>query len=213
MKKSLSLLLSAFLAVTLLAGCASETVTEEVEEAPVVESVEGVETPEPDVTDAYEVTHTVTMTIAELGTIELELYGNLAPATVENFVSLAESGFYDGLIFHRVIAGFMIQGGDPLGNGTGGSDTKITGEFIANGFANDLSHSRGVISMARSSAYDSASSQFFIMHADYPYLDGDYAAFGKVTSGLEVVDAIAAMETNSSDKPLEDVVIASIVVN
>lgn len=211
MKKLLSLLLSATLAATMLAGCASETVTEEKDSA--VESVEGVETPAPDVTDAYEVTHTVTMTIADLGTIELELYGNLAPATVENFVSLAEEGFYDGLIFHRVISGFMIQGGDPLGTGTGGSDTNITGEFIANGFANDLSHSRGVISMARSSAYDSASSQFFIMHADYPYLDGDYAAFGKVTSGLEVVDAIAAMETNSSDKPLEDVVIQSIVVN
>lgn len=209
MKKSLAFFALTLLTLFLLSACQTTTQEEVVEESTAQET----EDPAPDVTDAYTVTHTLTMTIADLGAIELELYGDLAPETVENFVSLAESGFYDGLTFHRVISGFMIQGGDPLGTGTGGSDTKITGEFMENGFANDLSHDRGVISMARSSAYDSASSQFFIMHADYPYLDGSYAAFGKVTSGIEVVDAIAALETDNSDKPLEDVVIESVVVH
>ena len=132
----------------------------------------------------------VQIDIAGYGAITAELYGNLAPATVENFMSLVEEGFYDGLTFHRIISGFMIQGGDPEGNGTGGSAKTIKGEFAANGVQNDLSHSRGVLSMARSQFYDSASSQFFIMHADAEYLDGQYAAFGKVLSGIEVVDAI-----------------------
>lgn len=136
-------------------------------------------------------THYATIEIADYGTITLELYGNTAPATVENFVALAESGFYDGLTFHRIIEGFMMQGGDPEGSGAGGSDTTITGEFSANGFENNLSHVRGVISMARSNEYDSASSQFFIVHEDSPdSLDGKYAAFGYVTEGIEVVDAI-----------------------
>ena len=123
--------------------------------------------------------------------IELELYPDCAPATVANFKSLVESGFYNGLTFHRIIKGFMIQGGDPLGNGTGGSDKTIKGEFVMNGFDNPLNHTRGVISMARSQMPNSASSQFFIMHQDAPHLDGSYAAFGMVTRGIEVVDEIA----------------------
>lgn len=146
------------------------------------------------------------------GIIKLELYPNIAPITCENFVKLANEGFYDGLIFHRVIKNFMIQGGDPLGTGYGGSEETIKGEFSQNGVENPLSHKRGVISMARSADMDSASSQFFICHADSTYLDGSYAAFGVVTEGMDVVDAIASVETDGNDKPLEDVVIKSITV-
>ncbi|MBR2651212.1 MAG: peptidylprolyl isomerase [Clostridia bacterium] len=136
------------------------------------------------------------------GKIELELYPEYAPETVKNFETLVKEGFYDGLTFHRVIPGFMIQGGDPLGTGFGGSEKKIKGEFRSNGFKkNTLKHERGVISMARSFMPDSASSQFFIMHADAPHLDGDYAAFGKVISGMDVVDEIAAVPTGASDRP------------
>lgn len=136
------------------------------------------------------------------GKIELELYPEFAPETVKNFETLVSSGFYDGLTFHRVIPGFMIQGGDPLGNGMGGSEKKIKGEFRANGFKqNTLKHERGVISMARAFDPNSASSQFFIMHADAPHLDGSYAAFGKVISGIEVVDEIASIPTDYSDRP------------
>ncbi len=145
------------------------------------------------------------------GVIKLELYHNIAPITVENFVKLAESGFYDGLIFHRVISGFMIQGGDPKGNGTGGPGYTIKGEFAANGIVNNISHKRGVISMARrGDSYDSAGSQFFIMHVDYVGLDGQYAAFGKVTEGLDIVDRIAAVATDYNDKPLTDQTIKTI---
>lgn len=143
------------------------------------------------------------------GVIKLELYHDIAPITVDNFVKLAESGFYDGVIFHRVISGFMIQGGDPDGNGTGGPGYTIKGEFTSNGVENNISHVRGVISMARQSnpynealAYNTAGSQFFIMHADHTYLDGQYAAFGKVTEGMDIVDAIASVATDSNDKPL-----------
>ncbi|MDE7105559.1 MAG: peptidylprolyl isomerase, partial [Anaeroplasmataceae bacterium] len=129
------------------------------------------------------------------------------PITVKNFLKLVESGFYNGLTFHRIIEGFMIQGGDPLGNGTGGSKDKIKGEFAKNGIDNPLLHTRGVISMARSMFPDSASSQFFIMHRDAPHLDGSYAAFGAVTEGIEVVDKIAAVEVNYHDMPLVSVVI------
>ena len=135
------------------------------------------------------------------GKIELELYSDVAPKTVENFLGLVNEGFYDGLIFHRVIPGFMIQGGDPQGNGMGGSKHNIVGEFKANGFNNTLKHTRGVISMARAYNPNSASSQFFIMHADAPHLDGQYAAFGKVVSGMEVVDEIASIPTDYSDRP------------
>ena len=136
--------------------------------------------------------HHVEIEVQDYGTIALELDANVAPISVTNFIELAKSGFYDGLTFHRIIEGFMIQGGDPKGNGTGGSENPIKGEFEANGVKNTISHKRGVISMARrSNDYNSASSQFFIMHKDKDYLDGAYAAFGHVTSGMEVVDAIA----------------------
>lgn len=132
----------------------------------------------------------VEISVKNYGVIQLELDPSQAPITVENFVNLVNSGFYNGLTFHRIISGFMIQGGDPLGNGTGGSDKEIKGEFASNGVDNNIKHLRGVISMARSSFPDSASSQFFIVHQDSPHLDGDYAAFGHVISGIEVVDKI-----------------------
>ena len=158
--------------------------------------------------------NTVNITIEmELGgEIKLELYPDIAPITVQNFVDLASKNFYDGLIFHRVISGFMIQGGDPTGTGMGGPGHQIKGEFAANGVKNPLSHTRGVISMARSQKKDSASSQFFICHADAKYLDGDYAAFGKVIEGMDVVDEIAGVRTNFNDKPLTDVVMKSVTI-
>lgn len=163
---------------------------------------------------AMETTPIVTMIIKDYGTITLELYPEMAPNTVNNFTTLANNGFYDGLIFHRVIKDFMIQGGDPEGIGSGGPGYSIAGEFSTNGFAqNTLSHTKGVISMARTNMPDSAGSQFFIMSADGTYLDGQYAAFGKVTSGIEVVEAIEKVETNNSDKPIKDVVIESIRVD
>ncbi len=142
--------------------------------------------------------------------IKLELYPEKAPITVANFEKLVSEGFYDGLTFHRIISGFMIQGGCPKGDGTGGPKEKIKGEFLANGVPNDLKHTRGVISMARSMNPNSAGSQFFIMHKDAPHLDGQYAAFGKVVEGIETVDEIAAVETDYSDKPLKPVVIKRI---
>ena len=135
--------------------------------------------------------------------IKLELYPDVAPITAANFEKLVREGFYDGLIFHRVIEGFMIQGGDPEGTGMGGAKERIKGEFAANGVKNDLKHSRGVISMARSQNPDSASSQFFIMHKDAPHLDGQYAAFGRVVEGMEVVDEIACCETDFRDRPVK----------
>ena len=143
----------------------------------------------------------VVIEIEKGGKIELELEPEIAPITVQNFKKLVSEGFYNGLTFHRVIPGFMIQGGDPLGNGMGGADEKIIGEFELNGHNNTIKHTRGVISMARSSAPNSASSQFFIMHADAPHLDGSYAAFGRVVSGMEVVDEIASIPTDYSDRP------------
>lgn len=146
-------------------------------------------------------------------TMKVELYPEYAPKTVANFEKLVKEGFYDGLTFHRVISGFMIQGGDPQGTGMGGSDETIPGEFSANGFKkNKLKHTRGVISMARSSMPNSASSQFFIMHQDTPSLDGSYAAFGKVIEGIEEVDKIASVPTGASDKPLTPVVIKRITM-
>lgn len=150
---------------------------------------------------------------AKEGTIYMELYGNLAPITVKNFTKLVKQNFYNGLTFHRIIEGFMIQGGCPKGNGTGDSGERIKGEFTNNGVQNDLLHERGVVSMARGSySMDSASCQFFIVHKTSPHLDGDYAAFGRVVSGMDVVDAIATLETNSSDKPYETVTIKSMTV-
>ncbi|MCM1300064.1 MAG: peptidylprolyl isomerase [Firmicutes bacterium] len=142
--------------------------------------------------------------------IKLELYPEKAPITVANFEKLVSEGFYDGLTFHRVISGFMIQGGCPNGNGTGGPKERIKGEFLANGVPNDLKHTRGVISMARTMDPNSAGSQFFIMHQDSPHLDGQYAGFGKVVEGMDAVDEIAASETDYSDKPLKPVVIKRI---
>lgn len=142
--------------------------------------------------------------------IKAELYPDIAPNTVRNFLSLAGKGFYDGLIFHRVIRGFMIQGGDPDGNGTGGPGYSIKGEFARNGVVNELKHTKGVLSMARAQHPDSAGSQFFIMHQDTPQLDGDYAAFGKVIEGIENVDKIAEMPTDFMDRPLEDVVMKKV---
>lgn len=141
-----------------------------------------------------------------------ELYPEVAPATVQNFIDLAQKGFYDGLIFHRVIPGFMIQGGCPEGRGTGGPGHSIKGEFAANGFQNDLKHTRGVLSMARSMNPDSAGSQFFIMVADSPHLDGQYAAFGKITEGMEAADRIVSVKRDMSDKPREPQVIKKITV-
>ena len=150
--------------------------------------------------------------IKDLGEIELELYPELAPITVDNFVKLVNKGFYNGLTFHRIIKGFMIQGGCPLGTGTGGPGYQIKGEFLSNGFKNPIKHERGVISMARAMDPNSAGSQFFIMHQDAPYLDGQYAAFGKVIRGIEVVDKAASVATDYRDKPLRPVVIESIKI-
>ena len=142
--------------------------------------------------------------------MEAELYPDVAPITVENFVSLIKEDFFSGIIFHRVIPGFMIQGGDPTGTGMGGSKKEIKGEFLANGVVNNLKHTRGVLSMARTMDPNSASSQFFIMHQDAPHLDGQYAAFGKITKGIEVVDEIASVKTDFRDKPLEPQTIKTI---
>ena len=154
----------------------------------------------------------VTFTMENGSVIKAELYPEIAPNTVANFVHLVESGFYDGLIFHRVIPGFMIQGGDPTGTGMGGPGWRIKGEFARNGVKNDLKHTRGVLSMARSMHPDSAGSQFFIMHEDAPHLDGQYAAFGKVIEGMDAVDAIANTETGAQDRPIREQKIKSATV-
>ncbi len=155
----------------------------------------------------------VTIKMYDGGTIKAELYPEIAPNSVNNFISLIEKGFYNGLIFHRVIPGFMIQGGCPKGNGTGGPGYEIPGEFAANGFKNDLKHTRGVLSMARAMHPDSAGSQFFIMHEDAPHLDGQYAAFGKVLEGMDVVDKIAATKTGWGDKPLTPQIMQKVTVD
>lgn len=202
-KRSLSLLLALVLLVSLtaLTGCKSNDS----------------KTPTQSIT-AYTLKNekdpVATITMENGGVITVELYPDVAPNTVANFITLANQGFYDGLIFHRVIKGFMIQGGDPNGNGTGGSGYSIKGEFSANGFDNNLSHTRGVISMARSSSFDSAGSQFFIMHKDSPHLDGDYAAFGMVIEGMDVVDAIASAPRNMiNNKPKKPQVMVSVTVD
>lgn len=156
---------------------------------------------------------TFKITMENGSVMEGELYPEIAPQSVYNFIDLANHNFYDGLIFHRVIPGFMIQGGCPDGTGMGGPGYCIKGEFFFNGFENNLKHKRGVLSMARSQSPNSAGSQFFLMHADSPHLDGQYAAFGKVTSGLDVVDAIATVQTDFQDRPLTEQKIASITVD
>ena len=154
----------------------------------------------------------VTFTMENGDVMKAELYPEIAPTSVNNFVNLVQKGFYDGLIFHRVIAGFMIQGGDPEGTGMGGPGYSIKGEFASNGFKNDLKHTRGVLSMARSMRPDSAGSQFFIMHQDAPHLNGQYAAFGKVVEGMDVVDEIAAVDVNFNEKPLVDQVMKKVTL-
>lgn len=155
----------------------------------------------------------VTITVENYGVIQAELYPEIAPNTVNNFISLVKKGSYDNLTFHRIIKGFMIQGGDPKGDGTGGPGYSIEGEFTSNGFANSLKHTKGVLSMARTQDPNSAGSQFFIMTGDAPNLDGQYAAFGKVTSGLDVLEKIQSVKTNSNDAPIDKVVIKSITVD
>ena len=154
----------------------------------------------------------VTFTMENGDVFKAELYPDIAPNTVNNFISLISGKFYDGLIFHRVIKGFMIQGGDPDGTGMGGPDYSIRGEFDSNGFKNDIKHSAGVLSMARTMMPDSAGSQFFVMHKDSPHLDGEYAAFGKVTEGMEVVNAIAECETDWNDRPVSEQKLRSVTV-
>lgn len=190
MRKVLSICLAALLVLS-LAGCGKTSV---------VGITTTSKTPAANEESQGVGTHHAEIDIQDYGTITVELDGDIAPITVQNFMDLANDGFYDGLTFHRIISGFMMQGGDPNGNGTGGSENTIKGEFSANGVENSLSHTRGAISMARSQAYDSASSQFFICHADSTFLDGQYACFGYVTDGMDVVDAVceAAQPTDGN---------------
>jgi len=211
MKKTVILLLCAFLFSAALTGCSSDTADTDDTKASDTEDSGNADDSDPartgEDTDSGDPgtntglqngLHHVEIDINGYGTIALELDADTAPISVTNFMALAEDGFYDGLTFHRIIDGFMIQGGDPLGNGTGGSDTNIKGEFAKNGIDNSISHKRGVISMARSGDPDSASSQFFIVHEDSTFLDGEYAAFGHVTEGMDIVDQIC------KDTPVQD---------
>ena len=197
-KKILALMMASVLLLGLLSGCGKKE--EDVSEAEIAEAE----------------TYFADIEIADYGTITVELDAKSAPITVENFVNLAKDGFYDGLTFHRIMYGFMMQGGDPNGNGTGGSENTITGEFSANGVENPLSHTRGAISMARAMDPDSASSQFFIVHADSEFLDGQYAAFGYVTEGIEIVDAICEdampVDNNGTILPADQPVITSVTI-
>ena len=193
-------------------GCSNVSTSEEGTELDV--KVE--EELEPEETDPLSGLHQVEIVVKDFGSIIVELDADVAPITVTNFMKLVEEGFYDGLTFHRVISGFMIQGGDPDGNGTGGSGTSITGEFSMNTIKNDISHTRGVISMARSANMNSASSQFFIMHQDATQLDGQYAAFGHVTEGMEIVDQICELtkvqDYNGTVDPVDQPIIEKITI-
>ena len=210
MKRLIVLLLAALLTLSL--ACAGKTGEASAEAAKTNETT-GADPDQTKEDTEVDKTHPIaTITMKDGGVIELELYPETAPESVKNFISLANAGFYDGLIFHRVITGFMIQGGDPDGRGTGGPGYSIKGEFAANGVKNDISHVRGVLSMARAQHYDSAGSQFFIMHEDGTYLDGQYAAFGRVISGMDVVDAIAKTTTDSRDKPYKDQIMETVRV-
>ncbi len=189
MKRLFALLAAACVAFS-LAGCGQSQSQSQAESQAQTSSSEASNSSDSSSEELLSGTYEAEIVVKDYGTIKVELDADTAPITVTNFVQLARDGFYDGLTFHRIIDGFMIQGGDPNGNGTGGSDTKIKGEFSSNGVENDISHVRGVISMARSTDKNSASSQFFIVQQDSTYLDGDYAAFGHVTEGMDVVDAI-----------------------
>ena len=206
MRKISSILMTVLLGALCLTGCGStdnntaadRNVSSAAVSSPAADAESNVASDNED-SDLLSGKHHIKIKVKDYGTISVELDADVAPITVTNFVDLAKDGFYDGLTFHRIISGFMIQGGDPLGNGTGGSDKTIKGEFSENGVENSISHVRGTISMARSQDYDSASSQFFIMHKDNPGLDGQYAAFGTVTKGMEVVDKICE-DTHVADE-------------
>ena len=211
-KRSAAAIIALIMIVSVISGCGSEKTDTTVTNAPghVSSDSEDNNSNETDKIKESEDTALsdsnpiVTIEMEDGGIITIELYPDVAPNTVNNFISLINKGYYDGVIFHRVIPGFMIQGGDPDGNGMGGPGYAIKGEFSANGFKNTLAHTRGVISMARTKIPDSAGSQFFIMVDTASYLDGQYAAFGKVLSGMEVVDKIVSAKTNAADKPLTD---------
>lgn len=213
MKKWMTVCLAAVTAAVFMAGCGSTSDAKETAKETTAASSEAETTKAETAAESEKETaghkesldlqaaagkHHIEINVKDYGTISVELDGDSAPITVANFMDLAEQGFYDGLTFHRIISGFMIQGGDPMGNGMGGSDREIKGEFSSNGVENDLSHTRGAISMARSQMKDSASSQFFIVHEDSTFLDGEYACFGYVTDGMEVVDAICE-DTQAED--------------
>ena len=228
MKKLTALFLSVVMCGALLAGCGSsksdstaasdtsETTTEETTEDTTEDTAEDTTAASEEDTELLTGLHHVTIDVQDYGTISLELDADTAPISVTNFINLAKDGFYDGLTFHRIISGFMIQGGDPKGNGTGGSDQTIKGEFSENGVENNISHVRGTISMARANDPDSASSQFFIVHEDSTFLDGQYAAFGHVTDGMDVVDAICentpVQDNNGTVKAADQPVITSVTV-
>jgi peptidyl-prolyl cis-trans isomerase B (cyclophilin B) len=219
MKKTTAMLLCLMLAAVFTVGCGSknETSAEESTDTTTESSDPTIEAEtEEDSTELLSGLHHVEIEVENYGTIALELDADTAPITVTNFIDLANDGFYDGLTFHRIISGFMIQGGDPTGTGTGGLEEKIKGEFSDNGVENHISHVRGTISMARSNDPDSASCQFFIMHQDATYLDGSYAAFGHVTDGIDVVDQICAdtpvQDSNGTVAAADQPVITSITV-
>lgn len=223
MKKVISIVAAMLVTGALFMGCGSqsgsETTQESTSKSDASSSVSSSSSEsDSSVGDAEALTgkHHVEIAVKDYGTIKVELDADIAPVTVTNFVNLAKEGFYDGLTFHRIIDGFMIQGGDPLGNGTGGADEDIKGEFAQNGVENPISHVRGTISMARSQEYDSASSQFFIVQSDSTYLDGQYAGFGAVTEGMEIVDKICqdipVQDSNGTVLPDDQPVIESITV-
>ena len=211
MKKGIAVFLALIVCLLGFSACADETGAPETTVPQSEQTTDKPETEETTVANGEN--PIITITMQNGGVIKVELYPDVAPNTVNNFISLAQKGFYDGLIFHRVIPGFMIQGGDPEGMGYGGPGYAIKGEFSANGFENELAHTRGVISMARSSAPDSAGSQFFIMVEDAPHLDGEYAAFGKVIEGMDVVDEIVAADTDANDKPYDDQIMQTVTVD
>lgn len=205
MKKGIILAAAIILVLFVVSGCSKENV--------VKEETSNTNTSANTSIDVGENNPIVTITMESGDVIDVELYPEIAPNTVNNFVSLIDQNFYDGLVFHRVIPKFMIQGGDPEGNGTGGPGYGIKGEFASNDFENPLVHERGIISMARSRDMDSAGSQFFIMVADAPHLDGEYAAFGKVISGMDVVDAIVSVDKGAGDRPVDPQTIKTVVVD
>ena len=207
------ILLAGVLAMSMLTGCGGKNTAAPAEIAKATATATATKTPEVELSVDPTVPQKVQVTMENGKTFVIETAPQYAPETVKNFLTLVESGFYDGLTFHRIIAGFMAQGGDPKGNGTGGSGKTIKGEFADNGFAqNTLSHTRGVVSMARSNQPNSASSQFFICYEDVTYLDGQYAAFGKVVEGMETVDEFLKTPTNSSDKPTTPIVMEKVAI-